>query len=141
MKISIKVDELEPTLDSLIKEELERLGLPPCFGNMVPPILKRIIDVDIESVFAERELTPLDQIKKNDVLSFVAGDCFVARQKVLTQKGIDLINTYKKERTTTYVTQLARCASCEFQNVCYKLTDNYLKVISKLDDSDKKKRG
>jgi hypothetical protein len=141
MKIKIKVDELEPTLDSLIKEELARMGLPTCFGNMVPPILKRIIDVDIESVFEERELTPQEQIKQNDVLSFVAGDSFVAREKVLTQKGIDFINAYKKERMNTYVQQLAKCASCEFQNVCYRLTDNYLKVISRLDDSDKKKRG
>ena len=63
----------------------------------------------------------------------------------MNKSGVERVEQYKIDRADKYTEQLTKCSGCTNVNVCNKLTENYLKVISiqemlKLQDILKSKR-
>lgn len=133
MKVSIKIDAIGKSLDNYVKDELADVGLPNCIGSMIPPLLNRIVQMDLGNLFQPRSaVEDGDIVGKCDNL-IVGADAedleTDAIDKVLTKNGRDYIEDYKKKKSHEYVTQVAKCTGCEYIDVCYKLTRNYLQLI------------
>jgi len=48
---------------------------------------------------------------------------------VIKKSGLDTIIKHKEENADKYATQLIACAKCNLQDLCSKLTANYLKAL------------
>jgi len=129
MKDQIHVDAVGPTLDSLIEENLEKANLPSCLGNMIPPIMIRMIEVEDHEFFSAKHKIPPQEIAMEDISSLLA-TTIENSDFVLTKKGLDKIQEYKKDRASLYTQHLIKCSNCKVQDLCYKLTTNYLKLIN-----------
>lgn len=141
MKVSINIDKIGKGLDAMIIEELENNKLPPCLGNMTPPLLSRVINVDDSIVFKPKSSVPDEQVirKASEIIVKDVDDVHQVDPKflndiegvdlVLTKEGLDYIEDYKEKRAHQYVEHVSGCLTCELIDVCYKLTKNFLALV------------
>jgi len=143
VKITINIDAIGESLDSLVEKQLIEHDLPKCFGNMVPPILLRIMSMEDTEILKPRGSVTIDQIAVEHIDELVIGTEAKEQIKntdlVLIKDAEEEINEYKKNRAAKYVNQLVDCASCPCVDVCDKLTKNYLKFIE-IEGQYKKRR-
>lgn len=129
MKVEIKIDALNPKLDSLIEKGLEEAGLPSCLGNMIPPIMVRMIEVEDAEFFSNRNTISPQEIGMEDTSKLVRLP-MTNTNMVLTIEGLKKLQEYKESRAKVYIEHIKKCSNCDKVDLCYKLTTNYLKMIS-----------
>lgn len=131
MKIKLNVDAIEPSIESLVESELEKLQIIPCLGNMVLPVLKRIVEFEGNDFLLAKNSIPVDEIGINDVTSIIVESNEEYNTKyVFSKESVEKIQKYKRQRAKVYALKLKQCLNCNHQDLCYKLTTNYLKFIS-----------
>ena len=128
MKIRINTEGIEPSLDSLISEELTKKGLPECFGNMIPPLVKKTYDFNESDVSAALKTRPEDEFDI-DSTKVMAPD-LLSQNKALTKIGVELIQNHKSRQAAAYVKRITSCKFCPHVGVCNELTKNYLALIA-----------
>jgi hypothetical protein len=133
MKVTVNIDVIGETLDTLVEQRLAEAALPICFGNMVPPILVRTMLMEDTEILKPKGSIPADQVAREVVNDIIVGadsrEKIEKTELVLTNDAAEEIQEYKKSRAEKYVKQLVDCSNCSFEDVCYKLTKNYLKFI------------
>lgn len=127
--IKIDTDFFPPSIDTLVSEGLSKFGVPQCFGNMVPPMLHRIIEREDTEVLAIKKSVVSDQIHSDDIGRFIKNDVVPLADRILTKEGFEKIQKYKREIAEDYVAQVGKCLNCNCSDICYKLTANYLRTI------------
>jgi len=130
MKIKINLNELDESVSSICSKKLEEKGYPKCFGNMTLPILKDTIVVNNEDY---NILKIRDSILSEDIVEcspkLVETLIPSPNSFVLNQRSIDEIKKLKEDRINSFIEILDNCCKCKFQEVCYKITSNYLLSI------------
>jgi len=129
MKIKINIDAIEPQIDSLVKSELEMLNLPSCFGNMIPSVLKRVVEFEDSEVLTPKNTVLIDEIGIDDASSVVVDGKRLKDSFVLTKETVAILQEYKKQRALAYAHKIAKCKDCKHAEICNHLTVNYLKLI------------
>ena len=130
MKIRVNVDAIGTTTDQHIEDKLAKAQLPICLGSMIPPIIKRQVMFDDLNFLVEKEAISQKEIAIEDVSEVIDADETYYKDKVLNNRAVEEIERYKNERADRYVSQFLKCIRCPLTEVCDKLTQNYLKVIS-----------
>lgn len=130
MQIKINVDEVRRTTNDHIEELFAQQGFPVCLGSMVPPIISKQAMFPINKILEEKAAVVSKNVEHSELKHIVDSDEIHYRNKVLTVSGADLIERHKKERAEKYTEQVMRCCSCNFTDVCSKLTENYLRVLA-----------
>jgi hypothetical protein len=130
MQVKVKIDAVGTPLDTYIEKNLTQVGLPTCFGSMIPPIIKRQVLFDDLSILKDREAVSENQIAVDDISEIVDGAKTYCSKRVMDKKGVEKIEEYKEKRAEKYTAQLLKCSQCKFIDICDKLTNNYLRVIS-----------
>lgn len=129
MKIKINLDAFGQEMEELVRSGLEKLGLPECLGEMIPPTLKRVAEFESTDVLEPKNAVLVDDVVVDDLTQVVINHKKLGKGHVISKKGEQFINQYKQKRMEIYTSQLKKCASCEYRDVCYKLTRNYLRAI------------
>jgi len=133
MKVTVNVDAVGTSLDTLVEQYLTELSIPVCFGNMIPPILLRTIVIDDIELFKPRGSVSSDAVAIEHIEDCIVGaeskDRIRKSDLILTKEGEAEILEYKKGKAAKYVEQLVRCQSCDLIDICDRLTKNYLKFI------------
>jgi len=134
MKVSINIDKVGGGLDKLIMDKLSEKELPSCLGNMTPPLLSRIINVDDSIVFKPKSSVAKEQVIENAAAIVVTriddlDDDLKGTDLVLTKEGLDYIEDYKERRAQEYVDHVSNCVACDLIDICYKLTKNFLTLV------------
>lgn len=115
-----------------VSEELLKLGLPECFGNMCPPIIQSIIDVPESEVLKNRDSVDPSTIAINDITNLVPD--FSKKNKLYKNKIIDkdsliVLEDLKRSIAFNYASKVKACIICEVREVCNQLTQNYINTI------------
>jgi len=133
MKITINLDAIGESVDFLIKEKLKKLNLPTCLGNMSPPLISNMLDIEDMSLFCEGDIIPPENIVMNNI-SFLIEDTHILKSDyikdlVLDINGKNKIEAFKERLSTDYVNKLLKCTTCDYKELCNQLTTHYLKTI------------
>lgn len=129
MRIRLKINGFGSPTKQLIQEELQSRDLPPCLGNMIPLIIRKVVDFKEDEIMAHRNAVPVDEIGSEFTFENSVNYQQFCKDYVITQQGIDLLENYKKQCAKDYAEKISKCVVCELQDVCYKLTTNYLELI------------
>ena len=145
MQIKVNVDAIGKTTDEHIESRFGKQGLPKCIGSMIPPIISRQVAFDDLHVLIAKEALSEKEVVVSDLSKVIDADETYYKGKVMSKSGVERIEQYKIDRADKYTEQIIKCSICTYENVCNKLTENYLKVISiqemiKLQDILKSKR-
>ena len=127
MTITINIDKLFPSQDALIEEALTVAGLPACLGMQIPPLLSKIVDFDQESIL---EIASHPSGATSTLGEILVDYPLPLDKLALKKEGLDMIATHKTKQVTKYVEQLKLCVQCKHQDICYKLTKNYLEALN-----------
>ena len=134
MKVKVNINAIGKNVGDLIKEKLRNRGFPECLGNMSPPIVQSIITVEDSSLFCKRSITPPENIVEDDISDLVVHlheyRLDHTDSLVLDINGKNYIEEYKDTIGTAYVDRLIRCTTCDYEELCSRLTTFYLKTIS-----------
>ncbi len=133
MKVKLNVDAIDPSIDSLVASELEKLGVISCLGNMIPPVLKRVVEFE-HNILKPKNAVLVDEVGIEDVSTIVVDSDQYGSKHVISKEAVAQIQQYKKDRAKLYAQQLHKCLNCKQQELCFKLTTNYLKFISLEED-------
>jgi hypothetical protein len=130
MKIKVNIDSIGKRVDEYIEEKISTSGFPSCLGSMVPPIISKQVFFDEALILTEKEAVSEKEILYSDISKIVDVESTYSQNKVITKNKAKTIENYKEERANKYAEQVLGCCNCTFVEVCNKLTNNYLKVIS-----------
>jgi hypothetical protein len=130
MDIRINLAAVGMNLGSLIEAKLEERKLPACLGNMIPPMLSKIVDIDDKEVIALTESLKDEEKVEADMMRFIISDNIDKTKVSLTKEGLEKIEQSKIELVNRYVNRLNNCVTCSLADTCNKLTQNYLNLIA-----------
>lgn len=130
MDIRVDLGAVGTDLGQLIEAKLDERSLPKCLGNMIPPMLSKVMDVDDKEIFGLTESLKDEETVKIDMMKFVISDNIDKTKISLTKSGLEKIERTKIDLANIYVNRLDKCVTCPVTDVCNKLTQNYLKIIS-----------
>ena len=130
MQVKVNVDLIGQSIDEHIESQLKLAGFPTCLGSMVPPIISRQVDFSDVEILIAKEAVSEKEVAVSDVSKLIDSDVAYYRGKVMKQSGVDHIEKYKSDRAGKYAEQVIKCCNCTFTEVCNKLTENYLKILS-----------
>lgn len=128
--ITVFVDKCGRSLDEHIKELLNKEALPTCLGCMMPPVVSRVAEFEVDDIVAIKEgCAPEEQAlqKPQDILHF-SSEREISKY-VIKKSALNIIEDYKALHAKMYADQIIRCTSCKHVDVCDKLTNNYLRAI------------
>jgi hypothetical protein len=131
MNILINIDAVGDSTNDIVDKSLHSEDIKPCFGNMIPPLLERMVEIDDEEILAITKSQPEENFDTTvDLKNLIVLSNSPYEDKSLTIAGRTKIEKFKYGRVSAYITQLKLCKSCEDVDVCDKLTRNYLTLIS-----------
>jgi hypothetical protein len=121
MKIKISLDGVGKPYESLVQKELDRNGLPGCFGSMSPPVLVREQVVESNKLF-----TPINDIPQDEIVT----DTLFVLNKIpegfaLRKDDIDHIERYKANMARHYADRLKACSICQLFDRCDRISQHY----------------
>jgi len=125
----IKIDTIGDTINTLTDSKLTNVGLPVCFGSMIPPIIMKNVSFNNTDLFAHKHSITDDDIYDSNIKNYVTDYDESLNDMVLTKKGVAIIETYKESVASMFAAQLLKCSTCEYFEICNMLTKNYLKAI------------
>ena len=132
MEIRVDLGVVGTDLGQLIEAKLDERKLPKCLGNMIPPMLSKVMDVEDSEILAltaslkdEEKLT-----EEINMQRFVVSGNIDKTKVSLTKVGLEKVEHTKIDLANIYVRRLSACVTCEVAGVCNQLTQNYLKIIS-----------
>ncbi len=135
MNVKFKINTVGTNLAELIEAKLIGHKLPRCFGNMIPPTLYQVIDIDDDVIFGIKESLDPEEIIESEVKDhldlqdtskevheYLEGKC-------LTKAGVESIEKYKDGLAEDYTSKIVGCSNCSFIDSCSKLTEHFLNII------------
>ena len=129
MEIRVNLSAVGTDLGTIIEAKLAERQLPGCLGNMIPPILSKLLDVENTEILA-KTLSLKDEEKViADMKELVIASSVDISDMSLTKIGLEKLENTKIHLATVYADRLSKCVTCEIVDVCNKLTTNYLKVV------------
>ena len=139
MKVSVNIDAIGDDINSLVRDKLRERGLPECLGNMCPPIVCSVAELEDTSIFSNRKTTPPENIVMSSVLPLLnrkgkanldSNSMYtMVKDLVLDVNGEKLIKAHKEDLSDLLVDKLQRCVNCKYTEICNQLTTHYLKTI------------
>jgi hypothetical protein len=130
MEIRVNLGAVGIDLDNLIEAKLKERELPACLGYMIPPMLSKIMDVDDKEILALTESLKDEEKADADMQKFIVSKNIDKTTHSLTKEGLEKIEHSKIDLADIYTSRLIKCVQCPVTDVCNKLTQNYLKVVS-----------
>ena len=129
MKIKINLDSVDESIDTLVKNNLKNQSIPECFGNMSPPLLSSVIDVDVSVLLRHKKEIPADNLVSVDLTKLLVEENKLYKDFMLDINGYMYIKSYKEKIVTEYVNHIKKCMSCKCIDLCDKMTSHYLATI------------
>ncbi len=62
MKITFDLNSTGKKLSELVNDKLRKEKLPTCIGNMCPPLVPNLIDIDSEDIFKLKKSVPKENV-------------------------------------------------------------------------------
>lgn len=129
MEIRINLGAVGTDLGTIIEAKLSERQLPECLGNMIPPILSKLLDVDSTEIFEKTESLKDEEKAEANMKELVVASSADISDMSLTKAGLEKLENTKIHLSTVYAERLNKCVSCPLTDVCNKLTQNYLKIV------------
>jgi len=131
MKVKVNLD-LFGSVDEQIELELGKSSIPSCLGNMCPPLISSIVDIDSELLLAKKESMPEENFSKINPSDIFASerDCEIFPDFGVSVPGEARLRELREKSIDKYVSRLKKCAApCKYMDLCHKLTTHYLNTI------------
>ncbi len=139
MKVQVTIDAIGDEINSLIKDKLKKRGLPECLGDMCPPIISSIAEMEDTSLFSDKKMTPPENIVMDNILPLLSKEIKAGgglnnvynwtRDFVLNVDGERTLRAYKESLSDRFVNKISGCIACNFRDTCDQLTTHYLRTI------------
>ena len=129
MEVRVNLSAVGTDLGTIIEAKLGERQLPGCLGNMIPPILSKLLDVEDTEIFAKASSLKDEEKAEADMKELVVASSTDVSDMSLTKVGLEKLENTKIHLATVYADRLNKCVSCPLVDVCNKLTTNYLKVV------------
>lgn len=136
MDLRIAINSMGADLSKIIEEKLIKNNYPKCYGNMIPPTLMKVVDIDSELITSVTGSTEEEEIHDKDLKKYLEESSLsepeiqkFIENRCLTKKGANDIEAYKLTIAEEYVTKIVECHQCPFIDTCTKLTEHFLSVI------------
>jgi len=137
MNVLIKSEKTGVAVDALIRKKLKDKKLPECLGNMSPPLVSNVVEVE-DTVFKVKGSIPEENIvlsRVHDIVVYRKYDTDIKYNRyILDINGEQLIENTKEEAASSYVDHLVACSTCKWVDLCNKLTGHYLQTIKLLEE-------
>lgn len=130
MKVLVNLNAIEPPLEELVYSKLDKNKLPKCMGSMLLPLLKSVEEFngsDILTVKDGKKEEFLADIDLKDIILSPSQESIP--NLFLTISGLKKLIDFKELKAETFADQCSRCIACSHTDICYKLTQNTLKLI------------
>jgi hypothetical protein len=126
MKQKIDIDKKTggPSLEERISALLKENKLPECLGNMSPPIISKIVNIDVDTILKHRKSIP-----KENIADSLRGDALLS-DMIIDNEGIDYLKNIKETMAKAYVDKIIKCTTCQYCVLCDRLTTHYLNTIN-----------
>lgn len=134
MRIKINVDCVGKPINEIVGEKLKEKNLPSCIGNMTPPIVPMVVEMDAEKVIKPQADIPADNIVSSDLSNVVLDLPESLKNYALDADGAQHIMGHKEVTSSEYANHIANCVDCEHKELCDRLTYYYLTTIRILEN-------
>jgi len=130
MKVLVNLNAIEPPLEELVYSKLDEHKIPKCMGSMLLPLLKSVEEFDGADILKVKDGQKEDFLADIDLKDIILSPSQESIPDLfLTVGGLKKLIDFKEVKAATFANQCSRCVSCSHTDICYKLTQNTLKLI------------
>ena len=133
MKISVDLNGIGESLETLIEKKLRKKGLPTCIGSMAPPIVQPVVELDAEDIFKPSKDIPSDNLAEANLAGIVSQPPKFMNDYAMDVNGKAFLIKHKERICAEYVEHIVKCSECAHRTLCEKLTYYYLTSIKLLE--------
>jgi len=130
MKVSVNLNAIDPPLEELVYSKLDKNNLPRCIGSMLLPLLKSVEEFDGSDILAVKDGKKDQLLVDSDLKNIILSPSLDSIPDLsLTIDGLKKLIDFKEAKAVKFADQCFQCVSCPYIDICYKLTQNTLKLI------------